>query len=272
MRSGAIARCCHRSARRPAIRRRSLARLASGRGRADQSRRARRRRARAAPLDVLGPVEPARRSDLRHPHPRGPRRAVAAGLHGVRRCRLHPPRRRHPRARTCSTSSPRWRRCGRPAATARTARPGGRSPPTTTGCGYSWLLDLAGVRVGLTHDVPMPELPPNFTVERWKLRRFGTTGHRRARLRRQPRRAHRRRRADAVRQPRLADVPAQPEHPARHARLPRHRRRRASGRRSGSSPTTASSGPTAELEVPRADGRRTTTCSSRPTGRSPRSR
>jgi putative phosphoesterase len=39
---------------------------------------------------------------------------------------------------------------------------------------HSWLLDLAGVRVGLTHDVPMPELPPNFTVERWKLRRFGT--------------------------------------------------------------------------------------------------
>lgn len=40
---------------------------------------------------------------------------------------------------------------------------------------YSWLLDLAGVRVGLTHDVPMPELPPNYTVERWKRRRFGTT-------------------------------------------------------------------------------------------------
>ena len=40
---------------------------------------------------------------------------------------------------------------------------------------YSWLLDLAGVRVGLTHDLPMPELPPNYTVERWKTRRFGTT-------------------------------------------------------------------------------------------------
>ena len=39
---------------------------------------------------------------------------------------------------------------------------------------YSWLLDLAGVRVGLTHDVPMPEMPPNYTVERWKQRRFGT--------------------------------------------------------------------------------------------------
>jgi uncharacterized protein len=39
---------------------------------------------------------------------------------------------------------------------------------------YSWLLDLAGVRVGLTHDLPMPEIPPNYTVTRWKDRRFGT--------------------------------------------------------------------------------------------------
>ena len=39
---------------------------------------------------------------------------------------------------------------------------------------YSWLLDLAGLRVGLTHDLPMPEYPPNFTVARWKDRRFGT--------------------------------------------------------------------------------------------------
>jgi predicted phosphodiesterase len=29
--------------------------------------------------------------------------------------------------------------------------------------------------VGLTHDLPMPELPPHYTVERWKQRRFGTT-------------------------------------------------------------------------------------------------
>jgi putative phosphoesterase len=38
---------------------------------------------------------------------------------------------------------------------------------------HSWLLDLAGVRVGLTHDLPVPEMPPSFTVERWKQRRFG---------------------------------------------------------------------------------------------------
>jgi putative phosphoesterase len=39
---------------------------------------------------------------------------------------------------------------------------------------YSWLLDLGGLRVGLTHDLPMPEYPPHYTVERWKDRRFGT--------------------------------------------------------------------------------------------------
>jgi putative phosphoesterase len=39
---------------------------------------------------------------------------------------------------------------------------------------YSWLLELAGVRVGLTHDLPVPEYPPRLTVERWKQRRFAT--------------------------------------------------------------------------------------------------
>ncbi len=38
---------------------------------------------------------------------------------------------------------------------------------------YAWLLDLAGVRVGLTHDLPMPEHPPHLTVERWRTMRFG---------------------------------------------------------------------------------------------------
>jgi putative phosphoesterase len=40
---------------------------------------------------------------------------------------------------------------------------------------YSWLLDLGGVRVGLTHDLPLPQYPPRLTVERWKQRRFATT-------------------------------------------------------------------------------------------------
>jgi hypothetical protein len=39
----------------------------------------------------------------------------------------------------------------------------------------SWLLTLGGVRLGLTHDLPIPEIPPNYTVERWCERRFGTT-------------------------------------------------------------------------------------------------
>jgi putative phosphoesterase len=36
----------------------------------------------------------------------------------------------------------------------------------------SWVLDLAGVRVGLTHDMPIPELPPHLTVARWRNLRF----------------------------------------------------------------------------------------------------
>src|SRR3954452_17296714 len=51
----------------------------------------------------------------------------------------------------------------------------GRSvAPTDPRLRYSWRLDLGGVHVGLTHDVPWPEPPPNLTVERWKQRRFRT--------------------------------------------------------------------------------------------------
>jgi len=39
----------------------------------------------------------------------------------------------------------------------------------------AWLLELGGVRLGLTHDLPIPEYPPNMTVDRWCERRFGTT-------------------------------------------------------------------------------------------------
>ncbi len=31
------------------------------------------------------------------------------------------------------------------------------------------------MRVGLTHDLPIPEHPPRLTVDRWKQRRFATT-------------------------------------------------------------------------------------------------
>lgn len=37
---------------------------------------------------------------------------------------------------------------------------------------YAWLLELEGVWVGLTHYVPVPERPPNFTLERWIERFF----------------------------------------------------------------------------------------------------
>jgi putative phosphoesterase len=39
---------------------------------------------------------------------------------------------------------------------------------------YSWLLDLPAMKVGLTHDLPVPEYPPRLTVARWKQRRFAT--------------------------------------------------------------------------------------------------
>ena len=39
----------------------------------------------------------------------------------------------------------------------------------------SWLLDLAGLKVGLTHDVPIPEYPPHMTLDRAMTRYFGTT-------------------------------------------------------------------------------------------------
>ena len=37
---------------------------------------------------------------------------------------------------------------------------------------YAWLLELEGLWVGLTHYVPVPERPPNFTLARWIERYF----------------------------------------------------------------------------------------------------
>ena len=37
---------------------------------------------------------------------------------------------------------------------------------------YAWLVELEGVWVGLTHYVPVPERPPNFTLQRWIERFF----------------------------------------------------------------------------------------------------
>jgi putative phosphoesterase len=37
---------------------------------------------------------------------------------------------------------------------------------------YAWLLEIEGLWVGLTHYVPVPERPPNFTMARWVERFF----------------------------------------------------------------------------------------------------
>ena len=37
---------------------------------------------------------------------------------------------------------------------------------------YSWTLELEGLCVGLTHYIPVPERPPNFTLARWVERFF----------------------------------------------------------------------------------------------------
>lgn len=37
---------------------------------------------------------------------------------------------------------------------------------------YAWTLELEGLRVGLTHYVPVPERPPTFTLDRWIERFF----------------------------------------------------------------------------------------------------
>ena len=39
----------------------------------------------------------------------------------------------------------------------------------------SWLLDFAGLKVGITHDVPIPEYPPHLTLDRAMQRYFGRT-------------------------------------------------------------------------------------------------
>ena len=85
----------------------------------------------------------------------------------------------------------------------------------------AWLLNLAGLRVGLTHDVPIPEYPPHLTLDRAMNRYFGRTDldvliygdtHVEA--------------IDHVQgalcvNPGLANVSTQPRHAARHARVPR---------------------------------------------------
>jgi hypothetical protein len=37
---------------------------------------------------------------------------------------------------------------------------------------YAWLIEIEGLWIGLTHYVPVPERPPNFTLARWVERFF----------------------------------------------------------------------------------------------------
>lgn len=39
----------------------------------------------------------------------------------------------------------------------------------------AWLLEFDGLRIGMTHDIPIPEYPPHLTVERAMQRYFGRT-------------------------------------------------------------------------------------------------
>jgi putative phosphoesterase len=50
---------------------------------------------------------------------------------------------------------------------------GGRDvQPEDPRVSYAWQLDLEGLNVGITHYVPVPERPPNFTIARWVERYF----------------------------------------------------------------------------------------------------
>lgn len=44
--------------------------------------------------------------------------------------------------------------------------------PDDPRCREAWVLELGGFRIGLTHTIPMPEIPPDFTISRWKQRVF----------------------------------------------------------------------------------------------------
>ena len=50
---------------------------------------------------------------------------------------------------------------------------GGRpTQPADERVKYAWLQEIEGLWVGLTHYVPVPERPPNFTMARWVERFF----------------------------------------------------------------------------------------------------
>jgi len=53
---------------------------------------------------------------------------------------------------------------------------GGRPiQPDHERCREAWVLEIGGLTIGLTHDVPIPEYPPHITLERAMKRYFGRT-------------------------------------------------------------------------------------------------
>ena len=165
----------------------------------------------------------AHRADLGHAHPGGDAQALAAGLHGVPRRGLHPARRRHPRPlrdRPALRGRAHLRRARERRRRIRRAPHPARGPALREG----WLLELAGLLVGIAHTVPVPPAA-GWTLERAMQRYCGRTdldvmifGDTHLRVGRVGRRR-------ALREPRLPDAPEEPDGEARHDRLPRDRER-----------------------------------------------
>lgn len=51
----------------------------------------------------------------------------------------------------------------------------GRAQPPDPRLKETWLLELNGFNIGLTHYIPMPQMPPHLTVSRWIERMFPGT-------------------------------------------------------------------------------------------------
>ena len=104
-----------------------------------------------------------------------------------------------------------------------------------------WTLELGGLKVGITHALPIPEMPPRLTVAAALARLFPETRPGRGDLRRQPRRGDRHHRRRPLRQSR-ARRPSRTT--SKHSSAPSASstsRAAAPALRSGASPPAASS-------------------------------
>ena len=146
------------------------------------------------------------------PTSRGPQGAVDAGLRGVRRLRRDPARRRRLRAgrrRSLNEIAPIWvaRGNGDDGSGGRPTTPDDPAWPTPGAS--SWPACASG----LTHVMPVPEMPPHWTVATACQRYFPTGPARRRHLRRHARRGRQRRRRGALRAVRRHSAPARNQHP-----------------------------------------------------------